>query len=54
MRDGPAYKVRVRRTLDVLRKAKLITKDRDGHALSTAGKKLLKWGSEAAENADAN
>ena len=55
MRDGRPYKVRVSRALDALKKAKLITKDRGGFALTPRGKKILdEQRGKAAENADAN
>ena len=54
MRDGRPYKVLVGRTLDALKKAKLITKDRDGITLTLEGKRALKKGGKVAESADAN
>ena len=42
MRDGKPYKVLVGRTLEALKKAKLIViRDRDGYALTAAGEKAL-------------
>ena len=52
MRDGSPYKVRVRRALDTLNKAKLITKNRDGFTLTPAGKKALKTISKTDEGSD--
>jgi len=47
MRDGQPYKVRVQRALEALRNAKLITKSRDGYALTPEGKKTVERISKA-------
>jgi hypothetical protein len=54
MRDGRPYKVQVARTLDTLKKAKLITKNRDRFELTSKGKKALEKSGKAAESTNAN
>lgn len=54
MRDGQPYKVRVHRALDALKKAKLITKNRDGFALTPEGKKTLARISKVEKGIDAD
>jgi len=53
MRDGQPYKVRVKRTLDALKKAKLVKSDRDGFVLTPKGEDALKKRSKAAQSTDA-
>ncbi len=47
MRDGQPYKVMVARTLAALVKAKLITKNRDGHDLTKTGREAAKHAEKA-------